>query len=303
MTAKIACVLFESPPPLEEVEHALAPLGGRRIALAAGAIALPAEAVAQPSDAVAQPSDAIVLPDEATVEVVAAPWPGAEGDSGSLARAVAQRWRWEGAPAAAERHRAFVRVRLPERGAPGDRDAAAGLWRLTDVARALLALPGALACFFPAGEALRSPDFVEESSSHHRKHGLPAFDLWMNLRMFKPDAAPGWTTFDVVGLSQLDLDDLEICFEGPFEPPDRFLFNTAHYLLQKGPVIKTGHTIDGPGGRWRAAQQEKPLAPPSRRTLRFFREGARPPQALLGEGPAGAEVTVAPSRGKKNEPS
>ncbi len=229
-------------------------------------------------------------------EVVAAPWPDAKGESASLERAVAQPWRWEGAPAAVLRHHAFVRL------VTGG-DALPSLWLLTDAARALLGLPGALACFFPAGEALRSPAFVEESAAHHRLHGLPAFDLWTNLRISKPDAAPGWTSFDVVGLGQLGLDDLEICFEGPFEPPDLFLFNTANYLLQNGRVIKAGHTIDGPGGRWRATHQDTSLEPPLRATLRFFREGARPPQALLGPAPAGAAVQLLSPRPKKNDPS
>lgn len=230
-------------------------------------------------------------------EAVAAPWPAGQGDPASLARAVAQRWRWEGAGAAVLRHRAFVRL---DADGPVPLD---DLWLLTDAARALLASPGALACFFPDGEALRSPEFVAESAAHHRKHGLPAFDLWTNLRIFQPDEAPGWTTFDLVGLGQLALPDLEICFEGPFEPPDLFLFNTANYLLRAGPVIKAGHTIDGPGGRWRATQQETPLSPPHRPTVRFFQEGARPPQALLGPGPAGAAVLPAAPRGKKGEPS
>ncbi len=253
-----ACVLFEIAPSRDEVERALLPFGGL------------------------------------DAEVVAAPWPDADA---SLARAVAQRWRWEGAQAAALRHRAFVQLETD--GA----DALADLWLLTDAARALLALPSALACFFPLGETLRSREFVEESAAHHRKHGLPAFDLWTNLRIFKPDAAPGWTAFDLVGLAQLGLDDLEICFEGPYEPPDLFLFNTAHYLLRNGPVIKPGHTIDGPGGRWRASAHETPLSPPLRRTLRFFQEGARPPPALLGRAPAGAEVKASTPRSKKTDPS
>jgi hypothetical protein len=252
-----ACVLFESAPSREEVERALRPLAG------------------------------------VEADLIAVRWPDADG---SLARAVEQRWRWEGAEAAAQRHRAFVQLEAD--GA----DALADLWLLTDAVRALLALPSALACFFPVGETLRSPAFVEESAAHHRKHGLPAFDLWTNLRILKPDAAPGWTAFDLVGLAQLGLDDLEICFEGPYEPPDLFLFNTANYLLRHGPVIKPGHTIDGPGGRWRATLHEKPLSPPSRRTLRFFQEGARPPPALLGPAPAGAEVKSAP-RAKKPDPS
>lgn len=257
----VACVLFESAPSHEAVERALQLLGG------------------------------------VNAEVVAAPWPDAQGESASLERAVLQRWRWEGAPAAVLHHHAFVRL------ATDSDDALACLWLLTDAARALLGLPGALACFFPAGEALRSPSFVEESAAHHRLHGLPAFDLWTNLRISKPDAAPGWTTFDLVGLGQLGFDDLEICFEGPFEPPDLFLFNTANYLLQNGPVIKAGHTIDGPGGRWRATLQEMPLLPPLRRTLRFFREGARPPQALAGPAPTGAEARATPVRPKKDRPS
>lgn len=269
MTAQ-ACVLFETAPVLDEVMRALSPPGGR-----------------------------IALPGEATVDLVAGPWPSGQGEPERLASAVAQGHRWKGAPAAVARHRAFVGLRLTDRGATEQGDPTTGLWLLTDLARALVAMPSALACFFPEGEALRSPEFVEESAAHHRKHGLPAFDVWTNLRSFKPGAAPGWTVFDIVGLGQLGLDDLEMCFEGPFERPDRFLFNTAHYLLQRGPVIRTGHTIDGPGGRWRATQHENPLAPPRRRTVRLFREGARPPQALLGQGPAGAEVKPPRARPKK----
>lgn len=215
------------------------------------------------------------LPTGVTAAVVDAQWTGE-----ALERAVLHRWQWQGAPEAVLRHRAFVRVHATAPDEPLD-----DLWLLTDAALALLAVPGALACFFPAGEALRSPQFVADSAAHHRAHGLPAFDTWTNLRLFQPDGAPGWTAFDLVGLQQLGLDDLEICFEGPYEPPDRFLYSTALYLLQHGQVIRTGHTIDGPGGRWRASRHLHPLAPPPRPTLRFLRAGALAPPALLEKPP------------------
>ena len=47
------------------------------------------------------------------------------------------------------------------------------------------------------------------------------------------------------------------------------LFNTASYLLTAGPVIADGHTIDGPGGRWRAKLVKESETPPPREVLVF----------------------------------
>lgn len=250
------------------------------------------------------------------VDTVAQPWPDDMGDPkktpmlfgawsmgqfgpftfpGGLARAGQQSWVWEEGRTVAQRHRGFVRVRSTYvMGAgenaplmPADYDALAELRFVTDVARALLRLPGALCYFNPNGEVLRDAAGVEESLAHAQRSGLPPLDLWANVRLFNVDA--GWAVMDTVGNGQLgDLRDVEGAFDGDggydYGAIDAYLRDVTLYLLRAGEVINDGDTLDGPGGvRWRTRRFDSSLLTPPRRVYRLLPEDGRERPAALGE--------------------
>src|SRR5207237_327873 len=77
------------------------------------------------------------------------------------------------------------------------------------VADALLALPGALALFDEASHALNSAgDAARRLDQLHRRAEVPPLDLWISLRRFQLEDAPGYF-MDTLGMAQLDLPDLE----------------------------------------------------------------------------------------------
>ena len=220
----------------------------------------------------------------------------------SLERAVEQSWSWrEPAGDAAAHTQAFVRIRStyaveavaaaptqpPASALPEGLSAAVDLSFVTDVAAAVLRLPGALAYFNPNGEVLASEATVAAARARSSKQpGLLPLELWINVRMFKVPAAPGWTVMDTVGMRQLGRLDEEACFaRDRYEAHEISLLlrQLTAYTTQHGDVIQTGHTIDGPRGiHWRAVRHTHSLVAPSRPTLRFFPvDGTEPPDALL----------------------
>ena len=254
-----------------------------------------------------------------TVEVVGAPWPDDMGDPRSpdknrqmlfgawsmgfmgpftwpdnLARATqfAEAFGRGVAAEAAKRHSAFVRVRSSyamggdenARIIPDGYDARAELDFVTSVAQALTRLPGALCYFNPGGETLYTPEGLDEALRELRQKGLPPLPVWAESRLMRLEDAPPWVAADIVGMGQLDVDDQEACFRrGKHDPGDvlDFLRNITFYVLANGPVIKDGHTTEGPGGVWRAMQVEEALLPASRPALRWLPEdGSEPPAAL-----------------------
>jgi hypothetical protein len=210
---------------------------------------------------------------------------------GGLARAVQQAWGWDEAEAVVLRHRAFVRINATYVGGadenapciPERYDPFAELVTITRMAQAIGRMTGALAYFNPNGEVVLPFDRVSESMQHHLGQRLPPLDVWSNVRLFRLEDVAPWTVMDCVGMGQLEVVDLEACF-----PADRidanevapFLRNAANYLLSKGPVIKHGDTIDGPGGiRWRGMHAAALLSPP-RRVIRWFPNGYDIPDDL-----------------------
>jgi hypothetical protein len=155
--------------------------------------------------------------------------------------------------------------------APANRDARAEFEFCLKVVEALLALPGAAAYFNPAGSLLMSPQRYRTVKGQIPA-GLPPLPLAMMPRKAQlSEREP--TYMEITGLSQLrhDVPDLAALLA----PPNRggevveMLFNVATYLLESGAVIADGHTIDGPGGRWRAKLVKKSETPPPREVLTF----------------------------------
>lgn len=305
-----AAVLFADPPPLEDVERALegwhvsgSPNVGEGehgwalsgpgfvVALRAGAAFAAVDVVEHP-----WPDDPAVA---ATNPAMGGAWrAGAFGPfslPGALARAADQSGRWQkGAEAAAE-HRAFVRLRtgygVPdglEREVPKDYDPSYELTTVTELAQALLRLPGALALFVPAGEALRSREQVEAALSRKVGSGPPPFDLWSNVRAISlvQEGDVRWLALDVVGLAQLRLPDHEAIFAEGQERPEAveaMLLNLCRHLLS-GKGIAPGSTCDdGRGRKWRSSAVAGILAP-QRPVLRWLpEESARPSEATLAK--------------------
>ena len=213
----------------------------------------------------------------------------------NLAQAQAMSFSWNEGREVSARHRAFVRIKssytlgavAPDAPVmPPDYAALPELRYVTDVARAVLQAPGALAYFNPNGEVLRSPSGLDEDIAWHRERELLPLPIWTNVRLFK--LTDGWSLMDTVGMEQLDVIDNEACFlTNKFSPQevDAFLRNATNYVFDNGPVIKDGNTMDGPGRlRWVAHSFEDSLAPRPRRVLRWLPDdGSRPPPIATGK--------------------
>lgn len=288
-------VLFRTAPTLDELEKALAPREiGRRV-----------EQVGE----WAFGGPTLILPFRpevngyVAVDTVARPWPDAMGDPkedsavfaawtmghfgpftypGGLERAARQAWHWEEASRVSGQHAAFVRVRMscvfgaakdapvmPKDCVPLDE-----LVVVTKIAEAILSAPGALCFFNPNGECLYPTAEVHNLLQRHRTTGPAAQELWANVRMFQHPRNADWLMMDTVGLWQLEAPDHEAYFpRGGYNPSEvaRFLRNAGDYVIGKGPVIRDGDTMDGPGGiRWQGETVESGMAEPPREVLRWL---------------------------------
>jgi len=116
---------------------------------------------------------------------------------GSFTRAAQHSWGWPEGKTIPERHSAFVRIRASYVfGAadsdllfPADYDAVVELAFITDVAQAIMKLPGALCYFNPNGESLRSLASVKESLAFAAEMKVPPLDVYCNVRLFNVDDA------------------------------------------------------------------------------------------------------------------
>lgn len=311
-----ACVLFDRAPLLPEVARALASWGvGAR----------PNEGEGEYGWALCGPGFIVELRSGAVavVDVVDRPWPdpaaaeatpalgaafsvGAFGPGstpGALERAADQPWLWDGGAAVAGRHGGFVRLRtgymVPEaapegapEGAPqklpDDRDPVYELVSLTELAQTLLRLPGALALFAPAGEALRSREHVDAAMKRKAGLGPPPLELWSNVRAIAllREGDAHWLALDVVGMGQLRLPDQEAIFaEGQEQPEavEALLRNACLHLLSRRPIPPGSTAEDARGRRWRASAASAIVAP-TRPVLRWLpEESARPAEATLAK--------------------
>ena len=292
-----ACVLFDEAPPAEVLEQALDrwALAGRQLpapgddgwlACGPGFVVGLRSGTSLIVDVVDRP-----FPDDARAASDSPPlgtaWQsgmfGPTAAPGALERAKQHAWTWTEGADAADRHRAFVRLRtiieLPEDGQlPQDHDPLHELTTVTEMAGDLLRVPGATAFFLPGGESLRSREQVE--AMLHRKSGVgpPPVELWLNLR----SAALGhngderWVLIDVVGMGQLRYPDQEAIFVDGQEQGQAVaaLLRNACLHLVAGKPIPGGSTADDASGRyWKASETTGVLAP-SRPVLRWLPEGS-----------------------------
>ncbi|MCB9896190.1 MAG: DUF4261 domain-containing protein [Planctomycetes bacterium] len=217
---------------------------------------------------------------------------------GNLERAGEHNLTWEDAGDAVENHEAFVRIRLSYVfGAgddapvmPGDCDPLHELNFVYSLAGQLMAMPGAVALFNPGGEVLTSGEMLARSLQWSADNELEPLDVWSNLRFFQLDDS--WSLMDTVGNAQFNLPDLEAVFQpADHEPNDvaALLRNITGYLIENGPVIEDGHTVDGPGGdTWGVHAFSDSLSSPPRDVLCFVpAEGNEPPAIVFDRGNSG----------------
>ncbi len=251
-----------------------------------------------------------------SVDVVDRPWPDHMGDSknesllfaawamgqfgpfaypGNLERAALQSWHWPEGKSVPQRHAAFIRVRssyvfgaaddapvMPQDYAPLDE-----LLFVTRVGRALLGLPEAICYFNPNGEVLQTAEGIDSLLERQAATGLRPQELWCNVRLIRPEKHTPWLVMDTVGMSQLDVPDHEAAFEHDRYDPSavaNFLRNAADYVLEKGPIVEDGDTMDGPGEiRWKGATFDAPTCVPPRRVIRWLpMDQSSPPKEFLG---------------------
>lgn len=91
----------------------------------------------------------------------------------------------------------------------------------------------------------------------------------LNVRFFNISDSGGDMLMDTRGLHELELHDLQCHYRGlDAQQVASVLFNTGVYILENGPVIESGQTVEGitPGSKWRC-QFEDALLEPKREVL------------------------------------
>lgn len=256
------------------------------------------------------------------VDIVERPWPDALGHPetepevfagwglgsfgphtfpGSLQRAKEQSWVWEEGRSMGEEAVAFLRVRSSYVLGVDDDDAPIipegyeafdELALVTEVAAALTELPQAICYFNPNGEVLRDSKTLNESFELAEENDFPPLDLWSNVRLFKLEN--NWATMDTIGNEQLDLLDVEACFDTEaydFAEVESFLRMVTCYLEEQEEPIENGDTMEGPGEKvWKVFYCPEALVSPPRQVLRVMPQDDREiPSECRIEGMHGAE--------------
>ena len=215
-------------------------------------------------------------------------WPG------SLERACQHSWAWPEGRSIPLQHQAFIRIRSSYAfGAsdeapvmPSTYEPLPELEFVTRLAAALVGLPEVLCYFNPNGECVKSASDFLTTLSHHASAEQMPLDVWSNVRFFRfEETKPEWALMDTVGMSQLDAPDQEACFPldayAPREVAD-FLRNACAYLVQEGPVIRDGDTMDGPENvKWQGVNLKEGRIAPPREVIRWFPLDGRPVPAEL----------------------
>jgi hypothetical protein len=249
------------------------------------------------------------------IDVVDQPWPdqmgGAKADlevfgawalghfgpgawPGGLERACQHSWGWP--DGGALQHQAFIRIRSSYVFGTDDN---APLWPedyrpleelkfATRMAGELIRLPEAICFFNPNGECALSPSEFFDTLSYHASANLMPLGLWSNVRFFRLEGTnPEWCLMDTVGMSQLDAPDHEAFFQLDAYDTGQignFLRNASAYIVERGPIIRNGDTMDGPGNIWwQGFNVKQGHVVPPRRVVRWLPLDGRDPPAELAE--------------------
>jgi hypothetical protein len=119
---------------------------------------------------------------------------------------------------------------------------------------------------------------------------VPPINLLANRRMVKFEDS-NWMMMDTVGLGQLDLPDVEVCFTEGYDPNEVavFLVNTA-LAIARGTVYKEGHSLTGPNRKlFEVRRFPEPKLVPPREVLRLrpLDGTISPPELGFGDKPLG----------------
>jgi hypothetical protein len=156
---------------------------------------------------------------------------------GQLEGPAATAWYWPDAAAVLSDHAAHLLVTLvDEGGRPLDK--ALTLTRLT---AALAAAAPSVGVFWGPGRLVHPPGAFLEQATTAGEHNLPLF-LWVDFRVER-GAADGLRLF-TTGLEALGGQEIEVPrYHG--EPGDLvgFVYNVAHYMLERRKTINEGDTI------------------------------------------------------------
>lgn len=162
----------------------------------------------------------------------------------SLKGPCATAWYWPQAAEAMKAHRAHVIAGLG--GGPAD-PVARRLW-LTALAGAIASAAGPNACgvLWPGGMVVHAPEPFLDRAREMGRGNLP-LELWIDFRIFRE--SEDILTLFTTGLGEFGLPDFEIPLSRrPFKDVYAAAFNTAHYLIDQGPVLKDGDTLGFPAG-------------------------------------------------------
>ncbi len=147
-------------------------------------------------------------------------------------------WYWPDAAEALAGHTAHLLVTLiDEGGRPLEK--ALALTRLT---AAIAAAAPSVGVFWGPGRLVHPPAAFVDQAQTARSHNLPLF-LWIDFRV-EPAGDGTSVRLFTTGLDALGAEELEVeAFHGDPRELVGFVYNVAHYLLDRRKVINDGDTI------------------------------------------------------------
>lgn len=147
-------------------------------------------------------------------------------------------WYWPDAAAALTAHTAHILVTLVDE---GSRPLAKAL-ALTRLTAALAAAAPSIGVFWGPGRLVHPPAAFSEQAATAQLHNLPLF-LWIDFRV-EPAGDGTSVRLFTTGLDALGAEELEVeRYQGDPRELVGFVYNVAHYLLDRRKVINDGDTI------------------------------------------------------------
>lgn len=164
------------------------------------------------------------------------PWSKLEGPCATA-------WYWPEAEAAMRSHTAHLFVTLLDENS----NRVDGATRMTQLVTALCAVTNPVGLVWgPSGQVHNPVDFAVMAGRMSRDD-LP-LHLWIDFRVTQRDDDEGFALF-TTGLEPLGHRELEVPrYAGEAQELAGAVYNVAHYVLEKGPVLKDGEAVGLPGG-------------------------------------------------------
>ncbi len=139
------------------------------------------------------------------------------------------------------------------------------------ICESIMKIPGAICFYNPNGECLYQYEHVNKIMVEHQQTGRIPLELISNIRFYNAPNSNDWSFMDSIGMAQLVLPDIEVCFlKDKYDPGEvaTFIRTVCNYIYQHGQTIKNKDTLDGPGSiHWRAYISKENLVSPPRDTI------------------------------------